>query len=188
LHPHTQNEVVTYVIEGEFRHEDERGKGGVLHKGGVQHTTVGRGMYHSEINNRKDIPMRFIQIWYIPEQLNMTPSVEQQEIDRSERTNQWLPLVAYKNQETLPLRADGAVLSSFLQPGHKIDYELRDGHGLYLYVLEGGPVRVGDKLLPEFNAAEVRGQGIVTTTAEQEAELLLLEVNLTKRLANPLSR
>jgi len=180
LHPHTQNEVVTYVIEGEFRHEDERGKGGVLHKGGVQHTTVGRGMYHSEINNRSDIPMRFIQIWYIPEQLNMTPSVEQQEVDPSERTNHWLPLVAYKNPETLPLRADGAVLASFLQPGHKIDYELRDGHGLYLYILEGGPVQVGDKQLPALNAAEIRGQGIVKTTAEEEAELLLLEVNLTK--------
>ncbi len=112
LHPHTQNEVVTYVAEGEFRHEDERGKGGVLHKGGVQHTTVGRGMYHSEINNRKDIPMRFIQIWFMPERLNMTPSVEQQEVDRSERTNQWLKLVAYKDPETLPLRADGAVLAS----------------------------------------------------------------------------
>ena len=180
MHPHTQNEVVTYVIEGEFRHEDERGKGGVLHKGGVQHTTVGRGMYHSEINNRRDIPMRFIQIWYNPEQLNMTPSVEQQEVDRSERTNQWLPLVAYKSPETLPLRADGAVLASFLQPEHEINYELRDGHGLYLYVLEGGPVHVGDKQLPTLNAAEIRGQGIVTTTAEEEAELLLLEVNLTK--------
>jgi len=110
----------------------------------------------------------------------MTPSVEQQEVDRSERTNQWLPLVAYKDLETLPLRADGAVLASFLQPGYEIDYELREGHGLYLYVLEGGPVRVGDKLLPEFNAAETRGQGIVTTTTEKEAELLLLEVNLRK--------
>jgi redox-sensitive bicupin YhaK (pirin superfamily) len=89
-------------------------------------------------------------------------------------------LVAYKNPETLPLRADGAVLASFLQPGHNIDYELRDGHGLYLYVLEGGPVRVGDKQLPALNAAEIRGQGIVTTTAEKEAELLLLEANLTK--------
>jgi quercetin 2,3-dioxygenase len=180
LHPHTQNEVVTYVAEGEFRHEDERGKGGVLHKGGVQHTTVGRGMYHSEINNRSNIPMRFIQIWYIPEQLNMTPSVEQREVDRTERTNIWLPLVAYKNPETLPLRADGAVLASFLQPGHAIDYGLRDGHGLYLYVLEGGPVNVGDKHLPALNAAEIRGAGMVTTTAEEEAELLLLEVNLTK--------
>jgi redox-sensitive bicupin YhaK (pirin superfamily) len=180
LHPHTQNEVVTYVVEGEFRHADERGKGGVLHKGGVQHTTVGRGMYHSEINNRPDIPMRFIQIWYYPEMLNMTPTVEQQEVDQSERTNEWLPLVAYKNPETLPLRADGAVLASFLQPGHRIDCAVREDYGLYLYVLEGGPVRVGDQLLPELNAAEIRGEGNITTTSEGDAELLLLEVNLTK--------
>src|SRR5437870_13857629 len=43
-HPHTQIEVVTYVIEGEFRHEDERGKGGVLHTEGVAPTTVARGL------------------------------------------------------------------------------------------------------------------------------------------------
>jgi quercetin 2,3-dioxygenase len=137
-------------------------------------------MYHSEINNRKDIPMRFIQIWYIPERLNMTPSVEQQEVERSERTNIWLPLVAYKNPDTLPLRADGAVLASFLQPGHTIDCEVRDDYGLYIYVLEGGPVHVGNQVLPQYNATEIRGQGIVTTTAEKDAELLLLEVNLTK--------
>ena len=124
--------------------------------------------------------MRFIQIWFMPERLNMTPSVEQQEVDRSERTNQWLKLVAYKDPETLPLRADGAVLASFLQPGHEIDYQVRDDYGLYLYVLEGGPVRVGDQLLPEFNAAEIRGTGNITTTAEEDAELLLLEVNLNK--------
>src|SRR4029077_123117 len=125
-------------------------------------------------------PMRFIQIWFMPEMLNMTPSVEQQEVDRSERTNQWLKLVAYKNPETLPLRADGAVLASFLQPGHRIDYEVRYDYGLYLYVLEGGPVRVGDQVLPEFNAAQITGGGNIATTAEAEAELLLLEVNLTK--------
>jgi redox-sensitive bicupin YhaK (pirin superfamily) len=88
--------------------------------------------------------------------------------------------VAYKNPDTLPLRADGAVLASFLQPGHKIDYEVRYDYGLYLYVLEGGPVHVGDQQLPALSAAEITGVGNVTTTAEAEAELLLLEVNLTK--------
>jgi len=33
----------------------------------VQHTTVGSGMWHSEINNRPDEPMRFIQMWFSPE-------------------------------------------------------------------------------------------------------------------------
>ncbi len=43
LHPHREIEVVTCCAEGEFRHADEHGQGGVLRKGWVQHTTVGTG-------------------------------------------------------------------------------------------------------------------------------------------------
>ncbi|MCI4347988.1 MAG: pirin family protein, partial [Thermoplasmata archaeon] len=82
LHPHRNSEVVTYVAGGEFRHEDERGTGGVLTQGGVQHTTVGRGMWHSEINNRPDQPMRFIQMWFLPETLDLDPTVEQKAVAR----------------------------------------------------------------------------------------------------------
>jgi quercetin 2,3-dioxygenase len=180
LHPHTQNEVVTYVAGGEFRHEDEHGRGGVLHQGGVQHTTVGSGMYHAEINNRRDIPMRFVQIWYWPERLNMKPTVEQREVDRSERTNQWLPLVSSRIPGTLPLRADGSVLSSFLQKGRGVEFPVEANRGLYLYVVEGGPVRVGEANLTALDAAQVRGEGKVTTVAEADSELLLLDVNLDK--------
>jgi redox-sensitive bicupin YhaK (pirin superfamily) len=51
LHSHCENEVVTYCVEGEFRHADQNGKGGILKKGWVQHMTIGKGMWHSEINN-----------------------------------------------------------------------------------------------------------------------------------------
>jgi redox-sensitive bicupin YhaK (pirin superfamily) len=62
----TTEEVVSYCAGGEFRHADEHGVGSILRKGWVQHTTVGRGMWHSEINNRPDEPMRFIQMWFLP--------------------------------------------------------------------------------------------------------------------------
>ena len=35
LHPHKDNEVVTYCVEGEFRHADEHGVGGILKEGWV---------------------------------------------------------------------------------------------------------------------------------------------------------
>ena len=115
LHPHRHNEVVTYVAGGEFRHEDERGLGGVLKQGGVQHTTVGRGMWHAEMNNRPDIPMRFIQLWFLPERLDLDPSVEQKAVSRSERTNGFLPLASSRHEGALPLRSDASVFSSFLE-------------------------------------------------------------------------
>jgi redox-sensitive bicupin YhaK (pirin superfamily) len=180
LHPHRQNEVVTYVAEGEFRHEDERGQGGVLHPGGVQHTTVGSGMFHAEINPRVDIPLRFIQIWFIPDRRELPPSVEQREVHRKERTNRWLPLASAHDAGALPLRADGAVLASYLEPGATIEHPVVEGRGLYLYVVNGGPVLVESKRLPTLAAAEIRGEGLVRTTAEQPSELLLLDVNLQK--------
>jgi len=90
LHPHKDNEVVTYCAEGEFRHADERGEGGILKKGWVQHTTVGRGMMHSEINNLKDQPMRFIQMWFIPSERGLPPKVEQKAVEQVERKNRLL--------------------------------------------------------------------------------------------------
>jgi redox-sensitive bicupin YhaK (pirin superfamily) len=94
LHPHQDNEVVTYCAGGEFRHADERGKGGVLKKGWIQHTTVGRGMWHSEINNRPDEPMRFIQKWFLPAMHGLYPSVEQKAIEQKDRTGLFLPLIS----------------------------------------------------------------------------------------------
>ena len=76
MHPHREIEVITYCAEGEFRHADQRGLGNILEKGWGQHTTVGRGMFHSEVNNRSDIPMRFIQLWFIPSEPRLVPSVQ----------------------------------------------------------------------------------------------------------------
>ena len=94
LHPHRDIEVVTYCAAGEFRHADQHGEGGVLKKGWVQHTTVGRGLFHSEINNLPDQPMRFIQMWFAPLRHGLPPSVQQKQVEREERTNRLLALVS----------------------------------------------------------------------------------------------
>ncbi|MCI4352924.1 MAG: pirin family protein [Thermoplasmata archaeon] len=178
LHPHRHNEVVTYVAEGEFRHEDERGLGGVLTQGGVQHTTVGRGMWHSEINNLPDRPMRFIQMWFLPEKPDLDPSVEQKTVVRSERTNGLLPLASSRHEGALPLRSDGSVFASFLETGRTISLPVEQGRGAYLYVLEGGPVRANGQALPELGAAEFVDEATVRIEADHDAELLLIDTRL----------
>jgi redox-sensitive bicupin YhaK (pirin superfamily) len=48
-HPHRGFETVTYLLEGEFMHEDSRGNRGDLHAGDVQWMTAGGGVVHSEM-------------------------------------------------------------------------------------------------------------------------------------------
>jgi hypothetical protein len=179
LHPHRNIEVVTYCAGGEFRHADQDGKGGILRPGWVQHTTVGRGMWHSEINNSEVEPMRFIQIWFLPAATDLEPSVERKEVERAERTNVLLPLVSAEDTGALPIAADGSVYSSFLEAGHQITCDLGVGRGCYLYVLEGGPVSVDGHNLPALAAAKVVGGMQVTVEAQADAELLVVKVPLT---------
>src|SRR5216117_1383774 len=78
LHPHRDIEGLTYVVEGSFGHEDNVGGAfGPLPAGSVQRMTLGSGALHSEQNASKTEPMRFIQIWILPDAANLPPQVEQ---------------------------------------------------------------------------------------------------------------
>lgn len=178
LHPHRDNEVVTYCAAGEFRHADEQGKGGVLKKGWVQHTTVGRGMWHSEINERPDEPMRFIQMWFLPKHRGLEPSVEQLAVRQRDRTNTLLPLVSNEAAGALRIVSDAEVFSSFLQKGRSVIARLRDGWGVYLYVLEGGPISVNGRVAPALAAFMITNEKEITITAKDDAELLLVQARM----------
>jgi hypothetical protein len=178
LHPHRDNEVVTYCVSGEFRHADEHGLGGILKKGWVQHTTVGLGMWHSEINHLPDAPLRFLQMWFLPAVRGSEPKVEQKAVEQAERTNRFLPLVSNVHPGALPILSDARVFSCFLQRGKTVDHSLEAGRGAYLYLLEGGPVQVNGHLLPALAAAKISDEAEFKVDAREEAELLLVDVQL----------
>jgi hypothetical protein len=178
LHPHRDNEVVTYCAAGEFRHADEHGKGGVLRKGWVQHTTVGRGMWHSEINNRPDEPMRFIQMWFYPSRHGLKPSVEQKTVEKGDREDRFLPLVSNRDEDALPIISDARVLSCFIHSGKTVRLDVPANRGAYLYVLEGGPVKVNAHTVPTLGAAMITDEPALDVFAEQDAELLLVDVKI----------
>ena len=167
LHPHRDNEVVTYCAGGEFRHEDEHGKGGILRMGWVQHTTVGRGKWHSEINNRPDEPMRFIQMWFFPTTHGLEPSVEQKKVEKADRTNKFLPIIFNSHPGALRIVSDAAVYSCFLEKGKKADHRLEAGRGAYIYVLEGGPVEVNEIRIPELGAAKIKEEAYLKRKPNQ---------------------
>jgi hypothetical protein len=48
-HPHRGFETVTYLLDGEFEHEDSAGNRGRLAPGDIQWMTAGRGVIHSEM-------------------------------------------------------------------------------------------------------------------------------------------
>jgi redox-sensitive bicupin YhaK (pirin superfamily) len=135
-------------------------------------------MWHSEINNRKDEPMRFIQMWFFPSKKELKPSVEQMAVGQKDRTNRFLLLVSSEDSDGLRIFSDAKVYSSFLQVGHRVKHEIKANRGGYLYVLEGGPIRVNEHSVPALGAAKITGESEIAVEAERDSELLLVEVGL----------
>jgi quercetin 2,3-dioxygenase len=76
-HPHRGFETITYMLEGQFEHEDSAGHKGVLRAGDVQWMTAGAGIVHSEMPSReireKGGRVHGFQIWVnLPAKLKMT--------------------------------------------------------------------------------------------------------------------
>ena len=157
-HPHRGFETITYVLSGEFEHEDSAGHRGVLRSGDVQWMTAGAGIVHSEMPSRgvRDAGGRVhgFQIWVnLPAKLKMTQPRYQEVVSAkipSAQSSDGLASVRVIAGEALGARAVIDTLTPVvyqdwsLQPGADITVPLAAEQQALLYVFEGA-ARVGDE-------------------------------------------
>jgi redox-sensitive bicupin YhaK (pirin superfamily) len=62
-HPHRGFETVTFMLDGEFEHEDFVGHRGLIQSGDLQWMTAGRGIVHSEMPAVGSKISRGLQLW-----------------------------------------------------------------------------------------------------------------------------
>ena len=62
-HPHRGIETVTYMLNGEFEHQDSTGAKGIMSSGDVQWMKTGRGIIHSEMPAMKEGKLLGFQLW-----------------------------------------------------------------------------------------------------------------------------
>lgn len=79
-HPHTDLEIVTWVIDGALRHTDSTGHTAVLGPGQVLRTSAGSGIVHSEMAE-PGVPTRFLQTWLRPDAPGGEPSYDAAGLD-----------------------------------------------------------------------------------------------------------
>jgi redox-sensitive bicupin YhaK (pirin superfamily) len=177
LHPHRDIEGITYVVEGTFRHEDDQGGGGVLPAGSVQRMTLGSGAWHSEQNGSETDPMRFIQMWILPSERGLTPSLEQKPFTIEQRTDRLLEVLSPEGGDAVKVHQDASVHVARLNPGSGVEHSFGTERGGYLYLIEGA-LRVNEEKLVTGDAMKIREEGSIRLQAEDTSELLLVDVPL----------
>jgi hypothetical protein len=176
LHPHRDVEGLTYVVEGNFGHQDNvGGPFGPLPAGSVQRMTLGSGALHSELNASETEPMRFIQIWILPDTGDLTPGVEQRVFTKEERTDRLLKVIGPGGGEVVKVHQDASVHVGSLSAGTEVTHPIGQGRGVYAYLIEG-EANFGAQQLQTGDAVKVTDEPQLAIRASQPSELILVDV------------
>ncbi len=179
MHPHRDIEGITYVVAGTFEHADSAGNGGVLLPGAVQRVTLGSGMMHSERNHSKTEPMQFIQMWIIPEQRGLPPSIEQRQYGAEDRHNRLLRILRPEatEGEGVVVHRNVSMYVARLDPGARVEHVFGEGRGGYFYLIEGA-IDLNGEQLATGDAAKVLSGGRLAVAAASVSELLMVDTPL----------
>ena len=138
-HPHDNMEIVSIPLQGAIEHQDSTGTRGVIHTGDVQIMSAGSGITHSEYNHSATETLNFLQLWVIPEKMNIQPRYDQKTFDIGKQPNQWHTVVAPDVEDALWINQDSYFSLLQTDKATNLQYTMRKPqNGVYFFVIEGG--------------------------------------------------
>jgi redox-sensitive bicupin YhaK (pirin superfamily) len=179
-HPHRGFETVTYLLEGEFTHEDSTGRRGVLRPGGVQWMTAGRGVLHSEMPGWERT--HGLQLWVnLPREQKMVPPAYQEltkeQVPEESRGGVTVRVIAGRALGvTSPVmtRTPTMYLDFSLEPGSCHKQEVPEGWTTLAYTLAGASRLGGREVAPHHTVIFGREGGAVEVGAGPGGARLVL--------------
>jgi redox-sensitive bicupin YhaK (pirin superfamily) len=174
-HPHSDMEIISYVVDGELTHADSMQNKRTLTRGQVQYMSAGTGVLHSEYNLGEK-PLRFLQIWILPDKKGYEPNYGDYRFDWAERTGKWLPIASGDKSSPAPIRihADVNIFASETAKDSELEFTVGKGRQAYLVLIEG-KAQIAGHTLTTGDAMEITEENIVVA-AHDSAHVLVLEM------------
>ena len=174
-HPHEDMEIITYVREGAITHQDNQGNKGRTEAGDVQVMSAGSGIVHSEYNLESETT-RIFQIWIFPDRKGGTPHWGARPFPKGDRSGRFVTLASGLpgDEDALPIRTPARVLGATVKAGETLEYHFDAGRVGYL-VPARGTVEVNGLTLAARDGAAIRDESVLRITAQEEAELVLVD-------------
>lgn len=175
-HPHRDAEIFSYVLQGALQHKDSMGNGSTVSEGGVQFMSAGSGVTHSEFNPSQTEPMRFLQVWLIPETSGGEPRYETLKIDDSEKQGQMKLFLSSDGRDgSIQTRAKANVYAAKLNGDEVIEHDLGTVPKAWLQVARG-TVSLNNEPLVAGDGVAIEGGGMLVLSDGADAEVMLFEM------------
>ncbi|ORZ14973.1 RmlC-like cupin domain-containing protein [Lobosporangium transversale] len=186
-HPHRGFETVTYMLEGQFQHEDFAGHKGTIGPGDLQWMTAGRGIVHSEMPVKSQTRAHGLQLWInLPKEHKMCEPQYQELLDgQIPRANPQEGVVvkviageSHGVKSKVYTRTPTMYLDFKMDKNKAVEQSIPANYTGFIYTLKG-TIYVGDK---EFKGeahhtltfSEDGAETVKITTKDEDAHFVLI--------------
>ena len=151
-HPHRGIETVTYMLHGEFEHEDSTGSNGRMKAGDVQWMKTGSGIIHSEMPAMTEGKLQGFQLWInMPAKLKMSKPdyiyINSKEMQVHKDENKQIKIIAGKFKD-----AEGPIKGHNVEPIYfdvelnqdkEFNFQIPPTHNSLIYLING-EIKIGE--------------------------------------------
>ena len=179
-HSHRDMEIISIPLSGKLGHGDNIGNNGIIETGEIQVMSAGTGITHSEMNGDDTEAVKFLQIWVIPNKMNVEPRYQQVRMDDILKPNEFNQVLSPNADDAgVWIHQDAWFSMGDFDKGITQTYELKNpNNGVYIFVISG-------KVVVNGNTLDTRdGLGVwdtknFTMDVEEDAKVLLMEVPMS---------
>ncbi|MDK4715996.1 pirin family protein [Rhizobium sp. CNPSo 4039] len=151
MHPHKDDEILTYIRDGEMLHRDTVGNEKTLDKTHFMMMNAGHTFQHEELM-LGDRPVRALQIFLRPNAPDLQPMVQFHEFPKEDSVDRWR-LIAGPSAAPLKVRSDVSVFDAHIAKGVHMRLPAEEtGRHFVLYVY-AGKVSVAGEVISEGESA-----------------------------------
>lgn len=175
-HPHSNMEIISYVVNGEITHKDSMGNSETLKRGEVQYLSAGDGIYHSEHNVHKSEDLRLLQIWIIPPKAGLPRLYGSKRYEEKDRINKFLNIVSsQEGNGDIKIYQDINIYVSELEIDKSLEFEIKENRQVYFVQIEGSS-NINEITLNAGDAMEIVDIEKIEIKALENSHFLFIEM------------
>lgn len=179
MHLHKNDEILSYLREGQMIHQDNQGSIEVINNQYLMMMNAGSGFYHQEEISKIGNEVKMLQIFIRPEFEDEIPKVQFYKFENPFSINVWRLIAGHKSlNPNLEIRSHVAIWDTRLV--NSTTPLFNNKNKTYLLYIFSGKVKLHDeKILQEGDSLIYKEEEIQVTTIDT-ADLVLFELDETK--------
>jgi quercetin 2,3-dioxygenase len=174
MHPHVNDEILSYMRKGQMMHRDSQGHIELLYGHYMMMMNAGKMFYHEETcmddnDNGVEDKVEMLQIFFRPKEDNLEPKVQFHKFEFYHSIDEWRLVGGPEDSDApLKIRSQAWFFDTYLKNSSIGTPELQqEGHTGFLYVFEGSVKIEGtDELLSKGDNAVLQNEQLLLTAQE----------------------